>query len=235
MLKHQEIAKAIATYIDKNSLSQGDKLPCLSDLVESYQVSKNTMIQSLKNLENSGLIYQVQGSGIFVRKPHRANYLPLSDTIEGFSTNFREEKFSSRLLDFDTIAATQEVATHLNVSLGDKVYYVRRLHFMDNAPFCIEESYFNTSAVTYLNSEIAEKSIFSYLREHLNLSIGFSDKYLHARILPDSLGELLELPTGSPALLAEEIYYLTNGVAFDYSRTYYHYLNAQFLMQATHK
>ena len=45
MLKHQAIANKLKSYIDDNQLSHGTKLPSLTELMEMYGVSKNTMMQ----------------------------------------------------------------------------------------------------------------------------------------------------------------------------------------------
>ena len=67
MLKYQEIAKKIFLYIQDSHLKQGDKLPSLTDLVNIYPASKTTILKALAEFERDGFIYQVQGSGTFVR------------------------------------------------------------------------------------------------------------------------------------------------------------------------
>ena len=44
----------------------------------------------------------------------------------------------------------------------------------------LERTYYNKEIVPYLGKEIAEGSIFNYLKDDLKISFGFDDKYLTA-------------------------------------------------------
>ena len=77
MLKYQQIATEIEKYIEDNALQQGDKLPVLEALMAQFEVSKSTITKSLDLLEKKGVIFQVRGSGIFVRRLKRKGYISL--------------------------------------------------------------------------------------------------------------------------------------------------------------
>ena len=77
MLKYQQIASDIEKYIVTHELQQGDKLPVLETLMNQFAVSKSTIIKSLDLLERKGIVYQVRGSGIFVRRHRRKGYISL--------------------------------------------------------------------------------------------------------------------------------------------------------------
>lgn len=51
MLKYQQIAAEIETYIEEHQLQQGDKLPVLETLMAQFEVSKSTITKSLELLE----------------------------------------------------------------------------------------------------------------------------------------------------------------------------------------
>ncbi len=69
----------------------------LAELMELYGVSKSTIVKALERLENRGLIYQVQGSGVFVRRPKRADYVNLIDN-NGFTADLPTHKMASKVL-----------------------------------------------------------------------------------------------------------------------------------------
>ena len=77
MLKYKHTARELIRYIEENDLNHGQKLPSLEELIEKFQVSKNTIIKALDELERHGIIYQVRGSGIFVRGHKRPGYINL--------------------------------------------------------------------------------------------------------------------------------------------------------------
>ncbi|MBM7688531.1 GntR family transcriptional regulator [Enterococcus ureilyticus] len=230
MLKYQEVAQQIETKIQTENLPQGTKLPSVSELVTEYQVSKNTILQTLKVLESRSVIYQVQGSGIFVRRRKRKGYITLLEN-QGFSGDLTYFDVVSKVINVTIVKATEEVANNLHCTLDDDVYLVKRVQSIRGQILCVEESYYKMSVVTFLNESIAEDSIFHYLEKALNIHIGFSDKYLSVHKTKGEISRYLELPEDSPVLLVEEIYYTNTGDPFDFAKNYYHYEHSQFFLQ----
>jgi len=58
--------KILKEYIIKKNLKEGDKLPTEQKLSEVFNVSRNVVREALKSLEVSGILYKIQGKGIFV-------------------------------------------------------------------------------------------------------------------------------------------------------------------------
>ena len=55
--------------IDRKELSVNDKLPSERELVEMYGVSRITVRQAIKDLENLGFLQTRAGKGIYVAEP----------------------------------------------------------------------------------------------------------------------------------------------------------------------
>lgn len=231
MLKYQQTADEIERYIEQHELKQGDKLPILEELIRQFAVSKTTMTKSLELLERKGIIFQVRGSGIFVRKTNRTGYIRLFST-QGFKQNLVGHTIESTVLALEPIAANDNIAKNLGIEAGETVYYVKRIRYIDGKILCLEESYYRQSIVPYLNREIVEKSIFEYLETALQLNIGFSDMYMHVGKLSAESARHLDLTEGDPGLTIETVFHLTNGRPFDYSVITYHYEHSHFVVQA---
>lgn len=232
MLKYEAIATDLKQRIVNENLQQGDKLPNLNELCRLYDVSKSTVVKALSQLEQQCIIYQVHGSGIFVRKPKRVGYLNIMEN-QGYTQLTDKLKITHRLLDLQVVKADEWVSHHLHCLVGEEVYLVKRLQFLEDQPLSIEETYYRKSLVPYLNRAIVEDSIFKYLQEALNLTISFSDKFLKVDKLIEEEAELLELNVGDPVLHIEEIYYLSSGEPVNCSRLSFHYVNSQFFIQST--
>ncbi|EMF46101.1 GntR family transcriptional regulator [Planococcus halocryophilus Or1] len=91
MLKYQHIADELENYIEEHKLQQGDKLPILQDLMIQFDVSKSTVTKALDLLEKTGVVFQVRGSGIFVRRHKRQGYISLSSN-QGFKKTWKSSK-----------------------------------------------------------------------------------------------------------------------------------------------
>lgn len=232
MLKYHQIAIDIEKYIEDHSLQQGDKLPVLETLMANFGVSKSTITKSLDLLEKKGVIFQVRGSGIFVRRHKRKGYISLLSN-QGFKKDLEGFHITSNVLELDVRTPTQEVAQNLNIGLEDEVYYVKRVRHIDEQTLCVEESYYNKAIITYLNKEIVSDSIFHYIGEGLGLKVGFSDIYLHVDKLNEEEANHLGLKSGDPKLYVESIFHLTNGQPFDFSKVTYNYQQSQFFIQSS--
>lgn len=231
MLKYQQIALDLEKYIEDNTLQQGDKLPILENLMIQFEVSKSTITKSLDLLEKKGIIYQVRGSGIFVRRHKRKGYISLLSN-QGFTKDLEDFDLTSEVIELKVIKPTKEVAQNLNVEIDGDVYYVKRVRYINDQTLCLEESFYNKSIITYLNKEIATGSIFHYIRRGLGLNIGFLDSFLHVGKLKEEEAQYLGLEAGSPKLRVEGIFHLTNGQPFDFSKVIYNYEQAQFYVQS---
>lgn len=227
---YKKIVLKFIKIIEEKELKQGEKLPSIEMLMKQYNASKNTILKALNELERQAYIYQVRGSGSFVRKQKRSGYLNLTQA-NGLRNNLREMNLTTKMLDLQIIKPTPEVLENLNVEEDEDIYYVKRLRLIDEQPFSIEESYYSKSVVPYLNKDIVESSIFDYLTNDLKLNPGFTDHFLCIDSLKEKDALLLNLKDGDPTFLVESIFFLKNGQPFDYSKVLYHYKEAKFFIQ----
>ena len=84
MKKYELVADKIKDYITEKQLHHGDKLPTITDLMKKYQVGKSTILQAITLLTQRGIVYKVQGSGVFVRPTGQDGYMSLTDNA-GFA------------------------------------------------------------------------------------------------------------------------------------------------------
>ncbi|WP_415425211.1 GntR family transcriptional regulator [Staphylococcus borealis] len=230
MLKYERIAQEITNAISNNEYKVGDKLPSVEQLKSQYQVSKSTIIKALGMLQKDGMIYQTQGSGIYVRNKNKSGYINLLKT-KGFSDNLQGHQVTSKVLTFKSIRPNDEVREHLHLTDEDTdVYYVERIRYLDHNPLCIETSYFNQSLVTHLDLASAERSIFDYLQSQLKINIGFSDIYFYIDFLSEQEAQHLNLNQNDPCMRHDLTFYTTKGIPFDYSNIVYHYKYANFFI-----
>ncbi|MGV3095081.1 MULTISPECIES: GntR family transcriptional regulator [Staphylococcus] len=230
MLKYERIAQEITNAISNNEYKVGDKLPSVEQLKSQYQVSKSTIIKALGMLQKDGMIYQTQGSGIYVRNKNKSGYINLLKT-KGFSDNLQGHQVTSKVLTFKSITPNDEVREHLRLNDEDTdVYYVERIRYLDHNPLCIETSYFNQSLVTHLDLASAERSIFDYLQSQLKINIGFSDIYFYIDFLSEQEAQHLNLNQNDPCMRHDLTFYTTKGIPFDYSNIVYHYKYANFFI-----
>ena len=234
MLKYRDVAKKIQQAIYQQNLPKDTQLPNIEGLINQYQVSRTTIIKALNCLERHGVIYQVQGSGIFVRQLQKRGYLNFLES-HGFSVDLNNSPNSSQVFNVDIVQPSSQVKQNLQCEDGEEIYFIKRLRKFEDKIYALERSYYRKKMVGYLNKEIAEHSIFSYIKDILKINIGFSDKYFKAIKLDEQSANYLGLSAGDPALCVEEIFYTSAGEPFDFSTIIYHYDNAKFYVQSNSK
>ena len=207
-LKYQEVAKDLAHKIFTKAYT--DKLPSEGELLEEYEVSRNTIRNALGILYNQGLIKRIQGSGYFITQPLHNN------------TSIMNPLFvHSKVLHLEVIPANEEIAKYLNCPMGELVYYVQRLRYTEKELVCLENAYYLKSVIPYLSVEICEKSIFQFIYKHYNVSVQRGDEYISIHYITDEEAALTGSESGQATIQVEEINYLKNEQAFNYSISYY--------------
>ncbi|WP_141150430.1 FadR/GntR family transcriptional regulator [Martelella alba] len=149
----QTIIERIVDAIDAEGLVQGDRLPNEKDMAEMLQVSRPTLRQALRVLENSGvlLIRPGQAGGIFVASEmipaevlgqkialeadHVAELITARRMIEPIVYHMAAENASDRELDqiADTIVLMQKHIDQPNIVLqADGMFHRRIAHATGN-------------------------------------------------------------------------------------------------------
>lgn len=200
--------------------------------MERFDVSRNTIRKAIEILVSKGYIYQVHGSGIFLREFSKAGCIPMWD-MSGLTKTFSKDKLTSKLLEFSLIEADEELAEKMKCKIHTKLYHIKRVRYMNEEPFTIEESFFNKDIILYLNEDICKNSIYEYIVNDLKLKIKFADKVISCEKLNKTEALLLNLNEGDPSLIIENTVFLSNGMIFDFSREKYNYTKAKLLSLAT--
>ncbi|MFK3937567.1 GntR family transcriptional regulator [Alkalihalobacillus sp. NPDC078783] len=232
MLKYQHIAEAIEMKIRKKEPFYKVKLPVIESLMATYEVSKSTIIKSLAILEEKGLIYQIRGSGIYVRKPKRqSGYLKYPQHVLNEVNS--DTDIVLETIKLKTLKLNRETANLLELSDTDEIYYLERVHTIDGEVICIEKSYYNKKLVTYLNHEITTGSIIEYIKKAYGYQSIHFETYLNVNVLSNLEAEILGLNEKDPKINYNVMYYLPNYNPIGLTDLTYHYKRSKFLVQTT--
>ncbi|MBG9988403.1 GntR family transcriptional regulator [Aerococcaceae bacterium DSM 111176] len=230
MHKYLRVAQEIYQNIEKNDLKHGDKLPTVKQLMEEYGASKSTIISALDMLNKNGIIYQVRGSGIFVRRVERKGYINLS-TRRGVARELKDFEVENDIIKNELITPDESLRYHLEISNPDtKVQYINRVTYINSQILVVEHSYYNNDLIPWMDEDIIHKSIFDHIMNDLDIRINYSNKFFRVVKLNEENAELMKQEKGDPAILFEEYYYMNDGTPFDYSNMYYNHEVAQFFM-----
>lgn len=230
--KYKEIANSIEEEILRGVYNEIKKLPKEEDLINKYEASRTTIRKAISILVNKGYVYQVQGSGIFLREAAVKDYISL-ENLKGLTRDYPNKTIKSHVIDFKVIKANEELAKQMKCELNTNIYEVKRLREINGIKFTLEYAYFNKNIIPYLNDDILTKSVYSYIVNDLNLNIGFADKVIYADKLDEESAKYLELEVNDPALIIENTVFLINGEVFEVSKAIHNYKEAKLLKLAS--
>ncbi|EJQ55938.1 GntR family transcriptional regulator [Bacillus wiedmannii] len=232
--KYKQIADVLEQNIRDGLFNETKKLPTEEALMNRFEVSRNTIRKVISQLVNRGYIFQVQGSGMFLRETSVTDYINLG-SLRGLTKNLVSQNIETKVLELEVIDADEDIAKRMQCEAETRIYFLKRLRIVDGKPFSIEVSYFKKDIIPYLNKEIALSSVYSYFIEDLRLNIGFADKVISCEKVNKENAQLLELNEGDPALLIENTVCLVNGTIFELSQSMFHYEKTKLLNRINFK
>ena len=221
-MTYKELAEILEKNIE-NKLYISGKLPTEDNIINEYKATRYCVRKAINLLINKGMLYAVQGSGIFIRDNINIDYINISNS-SGFKSKHPNKNVEYIILDLSVINVDCETAKKMSMEANKEVYYIIRLIKVNGNFLAVEYTYYNKDIIHYLNKEIAEDSIFKYITEVLNLNIGFSDRIIYCDKIDSYNAQLLNLEENSPSLITENINHLHNGEIFNFSKIIYNYL-----------
>ncbi len=225
-MKYIDLAEILKKNIENGLYHEDGKLPTEDKLMAEYNVTRYCVRNAINILIELGFIYPVQGSGIFVRGSKREGCLTLIET-KGLQGEFGKENVKTKVISLKIVEADEKLTEKFKCKNGTPIYEVVRLRIVKGDLFAVEYAYYNKDIIYYLNNEIAEDSIYSYIKNDLKLNFAFADKIISCEKLDKEASTLLNLKVGEPALIIEDECYLSNGDIFNVSRVVYNYKYAK--------
>jgi|GEM_PF-429911 len=220
----EEALALIRALIKDQGLASGDRLPSESELAESLTISRSSVREAMKLLEQEGLVVAIQGKGRFV-SASAALSLERPVTKYESTTEMLESlgfTVSTVVLDVRERAAFAAEAKALDLAEGESVIAIQRLRCGDDKPMV-----FSTNAVPrrLLPGPIEFRdwsvSVTSMLQSH-GSKIDSSVARITAATLPTEYATRYNLASFDPWLMVEETCLTIEGAralyAVDYHR-----------------
>ena len=195
------------------------KLPSERDLIDHFGYSRPTIQKALTELEKDGIIYRLPRQGSFVADRRLRKSL---NRLQSFKEDIRADGDipSTRLISFEKIPADETIAEKLNLEVGDPVYKIVRLRCRNNDPIIYDINHFCPFAIQGIGIEPLVDSIYEYMEYKKGLCPSHAIETIDAVIPDHAIAEQLGLSFNEPVIKIEMVTYLTDGRAFEYTRSY---------------
>ena len=216
-----QVQESVRKCIASGSVKPGDKLPTEAQLSEWLGVSLITVRRAITDLQVEGLVNKVHGRGTFVATP------PIEQTLEhlsGFAEDMEEHhrQSSAKVVRIDTVPATEEVCTHLNIKLKENVVRIERIRYASGEALMFNITYLpqNVGDIV-IKEDLSTTPIFRILENKLGLPLTEADYQLEAAMIPENIREALGVSRNMPAFLVRRTSYTIDKRPIDYTQLYY--------------
>lgn len=210
MKKREFVVQDLLSKIYQEQFKNG-KLPNQRTMAEKYQVSRYTIQEAIKILEEIGIIKTVQGSGMYVQKQFQMNPL-IFNTL----TRTPYERISSRAISLEKKKSTPEEEQIFQLKKSEEIWTFERVRIVDYKIEQIERSKMPVTLFPDLTINNIENSIQEYVQGKGYTISHYITSYSPA-FLTKRQAELLMCKRNTPAMKIENRCLLKNGRVYEYS------------------
>jgi GntR family transcriptional regulator len=173
-------------------------IPSERELAERFSLSRMTVRQAIDGLVVEGRLYRVQGKGTFVARQKTDLQIRLASFTEDMRS--RGMRASSRVLAFERLAATPQLARDLEIPVGEHILRLERLRFADGIPMSVERTHVPERLVPGLLDTGLVGSLYAALQEQYGLVLDWGEQTIEAMTPDPADAALLEIGPEVPVL-----------------------------------
>ena len=219
--KYAEIYKDLKRRIETEEYEFQEMLPSENTLIQEYDCSRNTVRRAIADLVTDGYVQSMQGKGVLVIYQPA---LQTTFTIGGIES-FKESavrnnlKSETKVIHFAELVVDQKISQKTGFNIGDEIYYLQRLHYLDGKALILNHNYFLKSVAVDLTVEIAEKSIYDYLENTLGVNIVTSRRIMTVEKMTQIDEKYLDLGDYNCMAVVSSQTYNSDGVMFEFTQS----------------
>lgn len=219
---YHQILLGLTEKIESGEISVGDRLPSEADLVADFGVSRTTARRALDELRRQGLVRREPGRGTFLASPRLRSNLAY---LHSFSEEIERWGYTpgARLVSREEGPADEETAARLEVEVGERVLYVRRLRLADERPIFVCDSRLPVARFPALgDADYGVVSLSQLFEEKTGRKIEHARQWIGAAAATPEVAGLLEIASGVPVLRIRRITCVTGGKPVEMVEAYFH-------------
>lgn len=205
--------------IEKHVYKVGDRIPAERQLAVKFGVSRMTLRQAIKTLEEEGILERRLGSGTYVASQKVQEKM---SGIMSFTqiTEANGQTPSSKVISYQIGQPSLSEKERLHLDAQASILRMERIRYADDVPICHE-----VVTVPYdLVKNNSKEEISSHLYETLEKNgnrIGRVTEYISASVCNEQDARLLQAKKGQALITRRQVTELTNGRPFEYTRARY--------------
>jgi GntR family transcriptional regulator len=213
------VIEQIKEKIKKEELQPGERLPSETEFSKQLGVSRSTLREALRILEEENIVTRKHGIGTFVNQKPVFNkgieeLFSITDMIK------REGKIPSTKIYFiGYVQAYRNEIHKLNLQKEEQVFLVKRVRFADNIPlvYCIDKipAHLLPKEYTFLQESILDSL------EKIGIIITYAEAEIKTISYHQKISKIMECDKDTPLLILQQIHYDQHNRPVLYSINYF--------------
>ena len=196
-------------------------VPSENELTKIYDCSRSTVRRALSELISCGYVQVRQGQRVrVIYEPVERNIF-LIGGIESFKEAAIRNGFSydTKIVLLEKIIADENISERTGFKVGEELYDVRRIRYVDGKPLIFDKNYFLTSVAKNLTEEICKNSIYEYLEHVLKIKIMTSKRKMTAELATSEDKKYLESDDYNCLAIVSGRVFNDSGIQFEYTES----------------
>lgn len=215
---YKQLKELILGEIKDGKLKVNQKIPTELELSERFQISRMTVRKALAELVDEGVLAKKQGKGTFVQEEKIVEDLSSPNSFTNLCKRNGKEPGGRTLKSVLQTARSRDQKL-LHLKEDEQVIRIERVRTADNVPVMLENLYFPGHLKDILVENLNDTSLYQILREKYGLHSGNSVMEISVCEATTEEASVLEIRTGKPCLLMEEVVYDQYGDALHWTKS----------------
>lgn len=206
--------------IENHVYQVGDRIPAERQLAEQFKVSRMTLRQAIKTLEEEGILERRLGSGTYVASQKVQEKM---SGIMSFTeiTRANGQTPSSKLVSYKITQPSLSEKERLALEGSDKVLRMERIRYADQVPICHEIVTVPEDLIAPFAKDDVSSHLYQTLEKKGGYQIGDATEYISAAVANEQDARLLNCRRGEALITRRQVTKLADGRPFEYTRASY--------------
>jgi GntR family transcriptional regulator len=212
---HNQIKREIENHV----YQVGSRIPAERQLALKFGVSRMTLRQAIKTLEDEGILEQRLGSGTYVANQKVQEKM---SGIMSFTeiTHANGQVPSSKLISYRVGKPTLSESERLGLTDNQEILRMERIRYADNIPICYEVVTIPQQLIMGMSKSDISAHLYHTLKKN-GYQIGRVTEHISAAIANENTARLLDAKKGEALITRLQVTELSTGEPFEYTRASY--------------
>lgn len=215
-----QIHNKIKKDIENKKWLVGERIPAERQLAIDFNVSRMTLRQAIKTLEDEGILERRLGSGTYVANQKVQEKV---SGIMGFTEMMTAQGKTpaSQTISFRMVQPSLSEKEKLELADEEEVLRMERVRFADGVPICYEIASVPRSLVNNYTRDEITTSLYQVLENKGHVNFGHVEQRIGASIANEETARLLDIKKGEAVVTRRQVSHLDTNQPFEYVRAQY--------------